>query len=42
MLLARNPPQICDTSVGLLLNGLLAELPAILVSFSTVPQMIIL
>ena len=45
MLLARNSPQICvviqDNSVGLLLNGLLPELPAILDSFSTVPQVII-
>ena len=32
---------IQDNSVGLLLNGLLAELPAILDSFSTVPQVII-
>ena len=30
-----------DNSVGLLLNSLLAELPAILDSFSTVPQVII-
>ena len=30
-----------DNSVGLLLNGLLAELPAILDSFLTVPQVII-
>ena len=43
MLLARNSPQICiqDNSVDLLLNGLQAELPAILDSFSTVPQVII-
>ena len=32
---------IKDNSVSLLLNGLLAELPAILDSFSTVPQVII-
>ena len=30
-----------DNSVGLLLNGLFAELPAILDSFSTVPPVII-
>ena len=32
---------IQDNSVGLLLNGLLGELPTILDSFSTVPQVII-
>ena len=32
---------IQDNSVGLLLNGLLAELPTILDSFSAVPQVII-
>ena len=44
MLLAHNSPQsvvMQDNSVGLLLNGLLAELPTILDSFSTVPQVII-
>ena len=46
MLLVCNSPQICSyrihNSKGLLLNGLLGELPIILDSFSTVPQVIIL
>ena len=41
MLILHKSIVIQDNSVGLLLNGLLAELPAILDSFSTVPQVIV-
>ena len=40
-ILHKSVVSIQDNSVGLLLNGLLPELPAILDSFSTVPQVII-